>query len=282
MIADILAYIDGRCSADNAAEAAFLLAARFGARVEGLHVRVDAHDYISREPLYSNVLALAQFSESFDRQALALEELAQASFTAARGHREGSDTGPESGIDAHWTVRAGRPAELVCRRGRVADITVIGRGGYGPKNPTNALIEAALLDTGGPVLVAPPHVPTSVGRSVVIAWNRSAASAKAVNATLPLLDRADHVRLVYVDTGAKPGPSVAEAAAHLAHHGIVAEAVTLPLRQRSVASVLLADAVDADLLVIGAYSHTRFRDIVFGRVTRDVLDNATLPLMMVH
>ncbi|MEK9662975.1 MAG: universal stress protein, partial [Alphaproteobacteria bacterium] len=178
MIADILAYIDGRDSAANAAETAFLLAARFGARVEGLHVRADARDFISREPVYSDAAALAQFSESFDRQAATQEAAAEAAFEAARARFEADEETPRGSVAAQWTVQPGRPAEQVCLRGRVADLTVIGRGGYGPRNPTSALIEAALLDTGGPVLIAPPHVPASVGRSIVIAWKPSAASGK--------------------------------------------------------------------------------------------------------
>lgn len=285
MIASILAYIDIRGSGENTAETAFRLALRHNAHVEGLHVRADAGEFIAREPFYSNLDTLRSFSESFDREAAQREATSADAFAtvAKRLDVAASDTvASADGPTAQWVVQTGTPRDVVSQHARVADVCVIGREHYGGGNPTMPVIEGALFDSGRPVLIAPPHAPDSVGGYVVIAWNRSAASARALAAALPFLDRAERVRLVYVDTGAKAGPSVQQAADYLKRYDIDAEAVTMAPERGSVASTLLTDAQYADLLVMGAYSHSRFRDVVLGGVTRDILQNATIPVLMVH
>lgn len=286
MISDILVFMDGRSSAENAAETAFLLASRHNARVEGLHVKADVRNFISHQPIYAGVDSLRQFSENFDRETASLEEGAHQLFCQARDNhglveQPGDDRGSTQST-ALWNVVPGNLETVVCERARVFDVCVIGRDRYGSGNPTGKVIETVLFDSGRPVLIAPPHPPKTVGGYIIVAWNRSAASAKALSSALPLLDKAARVRLVYVDTGAKTGPSIEEAAAYVGRHGFAAEAVTIAAEGGSVASALLTDAQDADLLVMGAYSHSRFRDIVLGGVTREILQNAPLPVLMVH
>ncbi len=159
---------------------------------------------------------------------------------------------------------------------------MVGRAGYGRDNSTKPVIEAVLFNSGRPILVAPPHPVKSVGSDIVIAWNRSAAAARALSMAMPLLDKADRIRLVYVDTGAKSGPAVEEAAAYVSRHGFNAETATIAAQSQGVASTLLSDAQNADLLVMGAYSHSRLREVILGGVTRNVLKNATIPVLMVH
>lgn len=285
MITDILAYFDGLASAENAAEAAFALALRHDAHVAGLHVSADAQDFVAREPMLADRQSLRAFAEAFDRRVSELEHAARSAFEAARERHGVADQPPAPRAErptAGWSVVAGTPRTIVAQRARVADVVVVGRSGYGRDNPTVPVIESCLFDSGRPVLIAPPHPPSSVGAYIVIAWNRSAASARALAAAMPLLDRAERIRLVYVETGAKAGPSIDEAAAYLARHGVTAETTTMAPERNSVASSLLTDAQYADLLVMGAYSHTRFREVVLGGVTREMLQTAPIPVMMVH
>lgn len=285
MFTNILTYIDGRGSAENAAEAAFQLAVRHNAHVEGLHVRADARNFMTNAPVYAGIESLERFTESFDRQATQVEQRATENFEQVRerhGIAEQESASPVTKPTAHWTVVAGQPERIVCRRARVADVCVVGRSSYGRDNSTTPVIEAVLFDSGRPVLIAPPQLPTSVGGDIVVAWNRSAAAARALNAAMPLFGQADQVRLVYVDTGAKSGPSVEEAAAYVLRHGTNAETATVAPQSQGAASTLLWYAQNSDLLVMGAYSHSRLREVVLGGVTRHILENATIPVLMVH
>ena len=285
MIANILTYIDGRGSTENAAEAAFQLAIRHNAHVEGLHVRAEPRDYITDAADYSGFGA--NENESFEREATEIEKLASDAFAQVRDHHgvvEQEAALPVTKPTAHWTVVSGRADSIVCHHARVSDVCVVGRAGYGRDNSTKPVIEAVLFDSGRPILIAPPHPIKSVGSDIVIAWNRSAAAARALNSAMPLFDKADHICLVYVDTGAKQGPSVEAAADYVERHGLEVDVKTIPRQNQGVGSTLLsyAHTQDSDLLVMGAYSHSRLREVILGGVTRYVLKNATIPVLMVH
>ena len=112
MITNILTYIDGRGSTENAAEAAFQLAIRHNARIEGLHVRADPRDYITNAPVYSGVEAIEKFSESFDREAAEIEKRATDVFAQVRDHHgvaEQEAASPATLPTAHWMSSRGVP-----------------------------------------------------------------------------------------------------------------------------------------------------------------------------
>ncbi len=287
MITNILTYIDGRGSTENAAEAAFQLAIRHNAHVEGLHVRADPRDYITDAADYSGFQAIEKFTESFDREVTEVEKRATDAFAQVRDHHgvaEQEATPAVTKPTAHWTVVSGRADSIVCQRARVSDVCVVGRASYGRDNSTKPVIEAVLFDSGRPILIAPPQPPKLVGSDIVIAWNRSAAAARALNMAMPLFDEAGRICLVYVDTGAKQGPSVEEAAAYVERHGFAVDVKTIAPHSQGVGSTLLryVHTQNSGLLVMGAYSHSRLREVVLGGVTRYVLENATIPVLMVH
>ena len=287
MITNILTYIDGRGSSENAAEAAFQLAIRHNAHIEGLHVRADPRDFITNAAVYSGFGAIEKFTESFDREAAEIEKRASDSFAQVReryGVAEQEATSPAALPTAHWTVVSGRADSIVCHRARVSDVCVVGRASHGRDNSTKPVIEAVLFDSGRPILIAPPQPPKSVGSDIVIAWNRSAAAARALNSAMPLFDKAERICLVYVDTGAKQGPPVEEAAAYVERHGVAVDVKTISPHSQGVGSTLLryVHTQNSSLLVMGAYSHSRLHEVILGGVTRDVLENATIPVLMVH
>ena len=116
----------------------------------------------------------------------------------------------------------------------------------------------------------------------MIGWNRSAQAARAVHAALPMLERAGDVVILSVETGAKRGPSAEQMARYLAWHEVKAEVREFAPDNRSVGEVLLAEAeaAECDLLVTGAYSHSRLRDLLLGGVTRHVLAEADIPVLL--
>ena len=147
------------------------------------------------------------------------------------------------------------------------------------------MIESILFSTGRPVLIAPLDPPQTLGDTVLIGWNRGTPATRAFHAAKALfLDEAKKVRLVSMTTGATLRPSAEAIAANLAWNGISAEIREFAPDSRSCGEVILAEAsaMGADLLVMGAYSHSRIREIFHGGATKHVIANATLPVFMAH
>ncbi len=186
---------------------------------------------------------------------------------------------------ARWEVIEGRAASVVANRGGAYDLIVMGRPSNDKDNLARSTIESALFATGSPVLVAPPEPPKIICERILIGWNKSAQSARAFHAAKALhLEKAKKVRILSVTTGAKEGPAAQEIADNLAWHGIEADIRELSPDSQSVGAVLLAEAsaIGADLVVMGGYTHSRFRQIVFGGVTNHVLTHATVPVFLAH
>lgn len=144
--------------------------------------------------------------------------------------------------------------------------------------------EGLLFAHGAPLLVAPDAPPGTMGDHVVVAWNGSRESRRAVNDALPFLTRARAVTLLVIDDGGDvapiAGPPVSEAVRHLACHGVTAEPWLAPSDGEPVARRLEAEALraGADLLILGAYSHGRATEYIFGGVTHALLARAALPV----
>jgi nucleotide-binding universal stress UspA family protein len=161
-----------------------------------------------------------------------------------------------------------------------ADLTVMGRPGHG-NGLARSDIEAA-LSGGRPMLIAPRWLSTSRTGCAFVCWKETAEAARALSAALPLLARAERVVVVSVSEGAQDTDEPLRAVArHLALHGIAAEHRLLA-RERSVGDVLeaAAGAFDADLIVLGAYGHSKAREFVFGGCTRTFLGRASVPVLM--
>lgn len=193
-----------------------------------------------------------------------------------------------------WQATAARPAgatewfdieavarDLVVERGRRADFIVLERPGQHEHDPTWQTLPAALFETDRPVLVVPPEPAAQFGRTVAVAWREDPHATRAV---LSALRCATHVASVHLLAGVRPGapkPGIPEI---LVEHGIAADLQVIPIREGQFGSALLARAhvVGADMLVMGAFAHSRLRDLVFGGVTRHVLAHSDLPVLMRH
>jgi nucleotide-binding universal stress UspA family protein len=191
-------------------------------------------------------------------------------------------------ISADVESGSGEPAlidKLVGRRARYADLILIGPEMLANDMLKSRVIDGTLFSSGRPILLVPAGVKVnSSPKRILVAWDAKVEAARAAREALGLLIRADEVHLVMVDPnvdkhGAEPG---ADAAAYLARHGIKVTVDRLPSEGRSVAEVLNRHAVDtqADFLVMGAYSHSRMRELIFGGVTSSMLEKPSLPLFM--
>lgn len=177
--------------------------------------------------------------------------------------------------------------EAIGRHGRYADLTVIGPDMLGTETLKAKVIEGALFSSGKPLLLVPTGARATLSpKRVLVAWDAQIEASRAVREALELLIAADEVRLVLVDPvegetghGAEPG---ADAAAYLARHGVNVGVERLPSEGHTVAEVLRRFATDfaADMLVMGAYGHSRLRERIFGGVTKSMLDEPPLVLFL--
>ena len=148
-------------------------------------------------------------------------------------------------------------------------------------------VEKIILESGRPVIIIPRgQVFETIGDRVNIAWNMSAEAARASFDTLPLLTSQSEIRFVWVDphlnpklAGNLPGSEIAEV---FSHHGLSVIADTVASDGRNIGETLLHEAAinAADLLVMGAYGHSRLREFIFGGATRHILANLNLPILM--
>jgi nucleotide-binding universal stress UspA family protein len=145
------------------------------------------------------------------------------------------------------------------------------------------------MGSGRPVLIVPnAGTREAVGEKVVVAWNGKREAARAAFDALPILQNAKSVKLVWISQQSEGEAAsdipTADISAALARHGVKCEATELPRPREGVGQVLIACAKDsdADLLVMGCYGHSRFRELVFGGATRHVLSRMPIPVLMSH
>jgi nucleotide-binding universal stress UspA family protein len=147
------------------------------------------------------------------------------------------------------------------------------------------ILEAALMASGRPVLIAPARPPTRLSGMIAIAWKDRPEAARAVAAALPFIERADRVVILSVDEGAETDGESCERLRHaLAWHNTNTIVQRMKPAGRPAAETLLEAAVaaGADMLVMGGYGHSRTREVIFGGFTRHVLTDASLPILMAH
>lgn len=184
-------------------------------------------------------------------------------------------------------VMSGEAGEVIAVQGRYNDLTIIGWPAGAGSSFSKNLFEAALFQSGRPVLLVPESF-TRHGcpKRVLIAWSPERESARAVNDALPLLQSAEEVRILVVDTGSG-GPEVnpgGDMARHLARHGVKVEVKHVPGSGEPVQRVILKEGeyLGADLIVMGGYGHSRTGEWLFGGVTRDILRTMDVPILMSH
>jgi nucleotide-binding universal stress UspA family protein len=258
-------------------EAARLIARAFDSYVEGFAVRPLAESYVSVEPVSG--LAIPRVGEA-DRADQARRQLE--SFMQTRGVPRADQ--PQVGYSYGWPQADAMDESLIGSHGRTFDLVVIGRPGPAPKNPRMRPLETVLFDSGRPVLIVPASIPQTLGQNVLVAWNGSTEQARTNAFAIPILQLADNVTVLTVEGAMTPGPSGEEAALHLRRNGIKSTALTVNPGARTPGEVILSHAASlgCDLLVKGAYTQSRLRQIIFGGTTRHILANATLPVLMAH
>src|SRR5499427_1919930 len=269
--------------------AAWLVARRFDSYVEGFAVQPAASEFVALDPLSSlTVPQIADGDAEIEHDSRQMFE----SFMATNNVPPATPLlpAPPARLSYAWVRSGGESDVFVGSHGRVFDLVVLGRPGRAPQNPRMAPLEAALFESGRPVLIAPPTPPKQLGRNVLVAWNGSTEQARTNALAMPLLRGADEVTVLTVEGGmtanatGDAGPTGDEVALHLIRNGVPATAVTVAPAGRTTGEAILDHARSRgyDLLVKGAYAQSRLRQMIFGGATRHILAYATLPVLMAH
>jgi nucleotide-binding universal stress UspA family protein len=258
-------------------EAARLVALAFDSYMEGFAVRPSLASYMTVEPVSSLAISGAFEGDTANQVRGEFESFMQ-THAVPQGARE------PAVFSYGWPREEAAEDSFIGSCGRVFDLIVLGRPGPQPQNPRMPPLEAALFDSGRPVLVLPPSVPQTLARNVLVAWNGSTEQARTNSFAIPLLRLAEKVTILTVEGGTTPGPSGEEAAGHLRRNGIKATAMTVKSGTRTTGETILdyASSLGCDLLIKSAYTQSRLRQMIFGGATRHILANASLPILMAH
>ena len=281
----ILVPVDGTDASGRCLDAAIHVAKMHTAHVEVFHVRSDPKDAV---PLLGEGMSGAMIEEMIDlaeKEANDRSGRARRLYDAAlKAHDIPEVETPQrsSTAAASWVEVVGREDEAVAVRARLADLSVIARPTPEGDLPTSMTLNAALFETGRPVLVVPPVPFKPFGKTMAISWNGSAESARAVAAGIVYLTLANTVLAMAVHSARTPPTAARGLGEYLAWHGIPAVAEPIEPEGRAVGEAVLAYCADhgVDMLVMGAYTHSRVRQLILGGVTRHVLENAQIPLLM--
>jgi nucleotide-binding universal stress UspA family protein len=174
--------------------------------------------------------------------------------------------------------------------GRIArrfDLAVVGQAEPKTNAVEGIIVEAALFDSGRPVIIVPyiQKAPLKLDR-VMVCWDGGRVAARAIGDAVPLLQRAGHVEVVIVanELGKQDQIEGADVGAHLARHGLNVEVKRILLGDIDVADALLSHAADegVDFIVMGGYGHSRLREFVLGGITRSFMESMTVPVLMSH
>lgn len=285
----ILAVATGRDNDTATLDVALGLARRFGAHIDALHIKGDPRDAIPFLGEGASGVLIEQIMTAAERDAGTRSGKARAAFETWRAASGlALVTGPGqsgSGGTVAWREEVGAEEECMARRGRLADLIALGRPPADDSGASTVLFETALFDTGRPVLVAPPTAPTTpvAGSPALIFWTGSAEASRAIGGALPVLAASTRVVVIASNVAGKVAET-AGLAEYLQWHGIKAE-IKDPLDITPAAgSELLASAKreGVGLLVMGAYTQSRLRQLIYGSVTKHVLTSAELPVLMAH
>ena len=283
-VKSILVPLDGTETTKSAMETAFMVGRDAGAHVDVFHVRADPKHAV---PLLGEGMSGAMIEEMIELAETEAEDRATKSRRLFDEYCQEHSVpiveeapGP-GGVSATWIEETGREDEAMARRGRVTDLIVVGRPTPDTDVPTTMTLNAALFETGRPVLVAPPQVPPPFGKRISIAWNTSAEAARAVAGAKPFITEAESVTVLIVEAPRTPLGGAEELAAYLAWHGVEATVRVVVPGDRPPRNALLQECGEAgDMLVMGAYTQGRVRQMLLGGFTRHVLAESTMPMLM--
>ncbi len=282
----ILLPVSGGSTDDHAINLASSIAEKYASHIHGLYVRplppivagegiTVPGDYVARiaeEGKEAGVRAFERFKTSMT--AAGIEIRSDASAQAAPADRK----------SAYWTEIDGVESHMIGEFGRVHDMVLLDRRGGSANIDWKAAAEAALFESGRPLLLAGSGNYSNIGSRIVIAWNGSTETARVVAIARQLIRDADAVEVLCVEQGMVSGPDGEQMCEYLRRHGVSASLVTKNSGSIGIGETILQHASEwgADLLLKGAFTHSRLRQMIFGGATSHIMDTSELPVLLAH
>lgn len=270
---------DGTAAASGTA---LQLVKRFSGYLEGLFVRqlppiiagegiTLPGDYVTQLTEESQKLAdraRQEFREQTEKHGLTFVENAVSAGNATAG----------------WHEEEGLESQVVSEYGRLFDLIVVGRNVDQTQTDWKFTCESALIESGRPVMIASNLVPEFIGRKVLIIWNGSTETARTIALGMEFLVNAESVEVLTIEGATVSGPSGDQVVDYLARNGIAASARVVRSEGMSdgECAVKEIDSSGVDLVLKGAFTHSRLRALIFGSVTNHILNHAQVPVLMAH
>jgi nucleotide-binding universal stress UspA family protein len=293
MFKSILAHLTGSNCDQPVLSTSLQLARTCAGHIDCLRVNPDLNAVATQieQTGMAGWITLSDRLSAMEKEAKERTRTAQAAFASFcrnEGIQNAADPPGTDAVSCSWLDETGDEAERITRASRHHDAVVIAGGADRPGRLPHEVLGAIVIGSGRPVIFAPESQHAGGFNVIAVAWKDTAEAARAMTAAMPLLKRAQRIE---VFSATESNDSVPEI--ELSHekileyfrwHGMnVTSHLLAPAMQTSVDAVLDAvNRADADLLVMGAYGHTRVRELIFGGFTRHVLRGANLPIFMFH
>jgi nucleotide-binding universal stress UspA family protein len=282
----LLVPITGQPADELALETAFALVRGSDSHISVVCTRPDPNDVMRYAVDWSYPILTGDAVAAAERHSAAIQHKASAIFERWRLTNDLPIVATPSeggGVSVSWHDHVGASNRVVSDLARFADMTVM--LSPGDRDPFDAedMLEAALFDAGRPVLLVPGKPVAGTSRTALIAWDGAREVLRAITAALPLLALMGTVRILTVDAENGDGKPAA-LAAYLAWHGIAADVHDAIRGPMTIGEAVIreADKVNAELVVMGGYHHSRTREILFGGTTRDIIFGSTVPVLLAH
>jgi nucleotide-binding universal stress UspA family protein len=261
-------------------ETAVLLAQRTGAYIEGVPLWFGTPEFIVAG--MASTYTMDAYRGRREEEAAGERELFE-TFMRQHGIAAARTTADRPWFG--WFAEVPPGEGLVGSHGRVFDVIVMSRPDAGTDPLYKRAIESGLFESGRPIVLSPPTAPKQIATNIMIHWNGSTEQARANALAMPLLRLAGRVTVLTVVGGqGVPGPSADQVRKQLRYNDIAVEPMSIELNGRSTGEAVLAaaKAEGCDLLVKGAFTRARLRQMIFGGATSHIMEHAELPLLMAH
>jgi nucleotide-binding universal stress UspA family protein len=265
-------------------EAALAVARRFNSHIVGLHSLTTEYAVVFGGEMGFSISS--EVDRTLEREGHERRDQARRlfrDFMTGHGVSIGPASPDQNGPSASWREEDGRQNAIVGMTGRVYDLIIVEQ----PEKLASiaeATLEDALFESGRPVLMVPQRPPAVLGEVIAIAWNGSTETALTVALAMPFLKQARQVVVIGVPGTLmpEPGPSGEELAQSLEQHGVAValRMATGRAKAQGESFIREATAASADMLLKGAYTQSRIRQMIFGGATRHIIMEAKLPVLM--
>ncbi len=293
MFKNVLTHLSGTDCDQSVLATALRIAAADNAHIEALRLIPDPSELIAEAAQIDmgGWMIISDTVTAIEKEAAERTKAAQsnlAAFCASEKIPSVSEPGPAAGVSISWREEAGDEFDRITSLGRYHDLIVLGGGADRPGRLPEEALGGIIIGSGRPVVLAPETAGHGPFNKIAIAWKDSPESARAVTAAMPLLEKARDIEVFSINETDRHAAECVECSDSIVRclrwHGLNAHGHFVIPAGRTPADAALGAAREAgaDLLVMGAYGHSRMREFVFGGFTQRMLRGAPLPVLLFH